>query len=179
MKIGKFWTVVPLIAAGVSCSGGCATLINSDDQIVAFNSEPDGATVAVDGVPMGKTPVALPVARKGGSKMITFSKEGYKTINVELPNTLNAALAGNILFGGLIGLGVDAVSGRGGGYQKSLSVMLTKGSGMIELDPATGQPKAADPAAPQASTAPANTPAGASKPAATPPAAKSPNSLDL
>lgn len=177
MKNSRFWTVVPLIAAGVSCSGGCATLINSDDQIVAFNSEPDGATVAVDGVPMGKTPVALPVARKGGSKMITFSKEGYKTINVELPNTLNAALAGNILFGGLIGLGVDAVSGRGGGYQKSLSVMLTKGSGMIELDPATGQPKAAD-AAPAAAPQGA-VPAPAAKPAPATPVTKSPNSLDL
>lgn len=133
---GLGWRVFLLLASAGACltGGGCATLINSENQMVAFNSDPEGATVAVDGVPMGRTPVVLPVPRKGGDKTITFSKEGHQTVQFNLRNTLDAALAGNLLFGGFIGLGIDAISGRGGGYQKSVRVVLPAGSGMIQVD---------------------------------------------
>lgn len=114
---------------------GCATILNGPNQMIAFNTDPDGATVAVDGVAMGKTPCVLPVARKGWDKTISFKKLGYKTIHYKLRNTLHGALLGNILLGGVIGLTVDAVSGRGGGYEASVSVILTEGEGSIAIDP--------------------------------------------
>lgn len=122
------------IALSSMCFGGCATLINSENQSVAFNTEPDGATVSIDGVAVGKTPVVIPVARKGGDKMVQFDLAGYKSVQFKLKNTLDAALAGNILFGGFIGLGIDAISGKGGGYQSSVKVVLERGSGLIIAD---------------------------------------------
>jgi PEGA domain len=114
--------------------GGCATILNGDTQAVAFSSEPDNATVKIDGVAMGKTPCVIPVARKGGDKIIEFELNGYKTLIVELDNQIAAAGFGNILFGGIIGVGVDAVSGRAGSYQKSLHIVLESGVGTITLD---------------------------------------------
>jgi len=113
---------------------GCATFLNDDTQPVAFDSEPTGASVAVDGVRQGTTPCVIPVPRKGFDKIVTFEKAGYKTTNFKLKNGLNAAVAGNIIFGGFIGLGVDAISGRGGSYQKSVKVILESGTGVIETD---------------------------------------------
>jgi len=113
---------------------GCATLLNGPDQMVAFSSDPDGATVIVDGIPMGKTPCTLPIPRKGGDKLVTFELAGHKHVQYTLKNTLSGALAGNILLGGFIGLGVDAISGRGGGYQRSVSVVLESGFGTYVYD---------------------------------------------
>jgi len=122
------------LAITVLHASGCATILNGPDQMVAFSSEPDEATVYVDGVAMGKTPCTLPVPRKGGDKLIAFDRPGYKRVEYTLRNTLDGALAGNILLGGIIGLGIDAISGRGGGYKHSVSVFLESGSGTIVYD---------------------------------------------
>lgn len=113
---------------------GCATLLNDDHQMVAFSSEPDGATIKVDGVAMGKTPSVVPVPRKGGDKIVSFELSDHKTLMVELDNKIAAAGFGNIIFGGFIGAGVDAITGRAGSYQKSLHVVLERGSGTVSVD---------------------------------------------
>ena len=128
-------SIVVALAAALTLQTGCATILNDPEQMVAFSSEPDDATVAIDGIKMGKTPCVLPVPRKGWDKVVSFSKPGYKTVNFQLKNTLNMSLAGNILLGGVIGLGIDAISGRGGGYQRSVSVLLEPGEGSITIDP--------------------------------------------
>ena len=119
MKLKLNCAVYAILFLTAMAQTGCATFLNDDNQMVAFNTTPDGARVAIDGIAMGDTPIVLPVPRKGGDKLITFTKSGYKTVNYELKNTLNMALAGNIILGGGIGLIVDAISGRGGGYQKT------------------------------------------------------------
>ncbi len=88
--------------------------------------------MAVDAVKMGKTPCVLPVPRRGWNKTITFTKPGYKTVNYTLKNSLDGALAGNIIF--FPGIIVDVISGRGGGYADSVTVLLEPGSGSIEMD---------------------------------------------
>lgn len=103
---------------------GCATFLNDATQPVSFSSEPQGAVVTVDGAPMGRTPCTLPIARKGWDKAIVFSLDGHKPLNFKLKNTLDGAVAGNILIGGVIGGVVDGISGRGGGYQESVQVVL-------------------------------------------------------
>ncbi len=149
----------------VMCLGpGCATILNGPNQMVAFNSEPDGATVAVDGVKMGKTPCVLPVPRKGWDKIITFSKDGHKTVNYKLRNTLSGAVIANVLVP-IVGTVVDAISGRGGGYADSVSVLLEPGTGIVSVDPKEeakkakeNNPKAATAQSPEATVAEAAPP---------------------
>lgn len=109
---------------------GCATFLNDDTQPVAFDSDPAGAYVYVDGTRMGVTPCVIDVPRKGWDKQIMYEKTGYVTELFTLKNSLNAAVAGNLIFGGIIGGVVDGISGRGGGYQDSVKVVLTQGGGV-------------------------------------------------
>ncbi len=113
---------------------GCASIFNGPNQMVAFNTDPENATVAVDGVAMGKTPCVLPVPRKGWDKTISFTKPGFKTVNYRLRNTLSGALWGNVLVP-IVGTTIDAISGRGGGYQPSVSILLIPGDGIVYIDP--------------------------------------------
>lgn len=89
---------------------GCASIITGTDQVLTFNSEPDGATVTVSGKVVGKTPLTAPI-NKGKNQALTFEKEGYKTHSVQLSTSLNSWFWGNILFGGLVGSSTDGVSG--------------------------------------------------------------------
>lgn len=88
----------------------CSTIVTGTDQTVTFNSEPDGATVTVAGLAIGKTPLSTKID-KGKNQAVTFEKEGYKTFTTKLSTTTNAWFFGNILIGGLLGSTTDGVSG--------------------------------------------------------------------
>ncbi len=123
-----------LVCAYMFMLTGCATILNDDHKMVSFSSEPAEATVMVDGVAMGKTPCVIPVPRKGGDKFITYELMGYKTLIVKLDNKIGGEGFGNIIFGGFIGAGIDAATGRAGTYQDSLHVVLERGSGTVSID---------------------------------------------
>lgn len=54
-------------------------------------------------------------AKRNADITVTFSKEGYQTqiipLTKDIPATGAAGFAGNVLVGGLIGMGVDAATG--------------------------------------------------------------------
>lgn len=88
----------------------CATIINGTRQQIPVASNPPGAYVDVDGCCVGTTPMTVDVARKQ-FHIVTLSKEGYHQESFQLQPVISGAVAGNIIAGGLIGWGVDAVSG--------------------------------------------------------------------
>jgi FKBP-type peptidyl-prolyl cis-trans isomerase len=132
-------TVMALVGAMVvMLAQGCATILNDATQPVAFSSDPQGAIVTVNGAAMGRTPCTLPIARKGWDKEILFTLDGYKPLNFKLKNSLDGAVAGNII-APVIGTIVDGISGRGGAYQESVQVVLAPNesdepSRVIEVD---------------------------------------------
>ena len=135
----KYLAALCLLILSCLQMGGCATILNGDHQPVAFSSEPENATVKIDGVAMGKTPCVIPVARKGGDKLVQLELAGHKTVMLELDNQIAAAGFGNILFGGIIGVGIDAASGRAGSYQKSLHIVFEPGAGTINTSSKNNQ----------------------------------------
>ena len=98
----------------------CATIVNGSSQSVGFRSEPPGARVYVDGVARGQTPAEVDVKRKDRHE-VRLELEGHETYAVRLNRSVSPWLAGNLLIGGLIGLGVDAISG--GMYKVSPSTV--------------------------------------------------------
>ena len=97
----------------VVCAGylsGCATIISGSTQKVNVTSNPSGAMAKVDGNLAALTPTVFTLERKQ-DHTVEVSKEGYRTATVILRHTMNGATAGNILAGGVIGIGVDAMSG--------------------------------------------------------------------
>jgi hypothetical protein len=105
------WTVV--LALAVSC-GGCATVVRGTTDQIGFNSEPSGAEVHTSNGLGCVTPCTLSV-KKSEDFTATFDKPGYRQTEVEVKAEIVSngvvAAAGNAVVGGLIGIGVDTVTG--------------------------------------------------------------------
>ena len=100
--------LVLVITVGVIT--GCATLFNPKKADVSFSSDPEGATVFVDGFNMGKTPVVLLIEKKK-THTIEFKKDGYETRAYVLNNHVGVGYIILDIVAGLIPVVVDAVTG--------------------------------------------------------------------
>lgn len=99
-------------AAGITflATAACGTIINGSKQNVSFSSTPSGATVFVDNQQMGVTPVSLSLSRKD-SHDVRLTLPGYQPYEMKLTRGISGWVFGNIIFGGVPGLVIDAVSG--------------------------------------------------------------------
>lgn len=89
---------------------GCATIVKGTTQVIPVSSDPTGARVTVDSSPAGTTPTTVTLSRKQ-NHMVVIEKEGFAPESVAVTKSMGGAVAGNIIAGGLIGWGVDAMTG--------------------------------------------------------------------
>ena len=89
---------------------GCATIMHGTSQQVGISSQPTGASVVVDSQPLGVTPVSAKLSRKNQHR-ITVTMSGYQPFEMVTTRKTSGWVWGNIVFGGLIGLVVDASTG--------------------------------------------------------------------
>lgn len=103
---------VPLLAlAGIAPgAAGCGTIIHGTTQQIAITSVPTGAAVMVDTTAYGDTPVTVELRRKD-RHIIRIMLEGYQPFELVTRRSTSGWVWGNIIFGGLIGLVVDASTG--------------------------------------------------------------------
>lgn len=93
----------------------CASVTRGTTETVKVYASPEGALIATSiGLTCNTSPCLLEVSRKT-EFTVTVSKEGYKDQTVHVSTVVApggvAGMAGNVLVGGVIGVGVDAVSG--------------------------------------------------------------------
>ncbi|WP_313013145.1 PEGA domain-containing protein [Brevundimonas sp.] len=93
----------------------CATMTRGTTQEFTVESTPPGAQATTsNGFECVSTPCTFRMSRKDAFN-ITVSKEGYVSQTHEITSSMSgaggAALAGNVLVGGIIGGAVDASSG--------------------------------------------------------------------
>lgn len=98
------------LIVALTSAGGCASVVNGSSQAVAVASNPSGATIELDDGRTFTTPTTIKFERKR-DHVLTISMDGYAPEQVTLMRTMSGAVAGNILAGGLIGWGVDAMTG--------------------------------------------------------------------
>jgi hypothetical protein len=98
-----------LLLAGLP---GCATIVNGRTQTVPINTYPGGAHVYVDEQLKGHTPLSVPMKRNE-PHTVRLAMSGYPDHRVTLESKADAALIGNAVLGGFIGVAVDAISGAG------------------------------------------------------------------
>ncbi len=125
------WYFVPILTVAV----GCATIIHGSSQDVAIASQPTGADVTVDGRAFGRTPVTANLRRKD-IHSVKIVLAGYQPFEMNLTRHVSGWVWGNILFGGLIGLAVDAITG--GLYEikpDQVMAQLGKSQGMAVMGP--------------------------------------------
>lgn len=78
----KYFKLVTLLSIVLSITG-CAGLFHGTDQVLTFNSEPEGAQVLIDGVAVGVTPLSTKV-KKNSKSAIMIKKDGYKVQTMPL-----------------------------------------------------------------------------------------------
>jgi hypothetical protein len=88
----------------------CATIINGTSQQVNITSTPIEAKVIIDGEELGKTPFIADLKRKD-NHIVKIELDGYKTEVITLNGKTSGWFFGNCLFGGVIGMAVDAITG--------------------------------------------------------------------
>jgi len=112
---------------------GCSTIVNGTSQAVSISSDPPGARVEVDGNMRGSTPISIDLKRKS-NHLVTITLDGYQAEQISINKVISGAVAGNIIAGGFIGWGVDAISGAQYKLKPdTIAVVLRKG----ETDPST------------------------------------------
>ncbi|MFK7759744.1 MAG: PEGA domain-containing protein [Phycisphaerales bacterium] len=121
---------IGIAGAMILLLGGCATIRNEKHKDVSFTTEPSGASVSINDEVLGSTPCVVPVQRKGRDKQILIELDGYTSVMLRL----NRSVEGKTVFGGLVGISVDAISGKAGTYTDSVHVILEEGDGVIEVD---------------------------------------------
>ena len=90
--------------------GGCATLTQPNVVPVKFKSNRSGAVCKVISTGQTiKTPGVLDITKRCNDLDIECTFNGKK-IQRKLPYRMSKALAGNFIAGGVVGIGVDALS---------------------------------------------------------------------
>jgi hypothetical protein len=109
---------------------GCATLTTSSSQTVTLTTDPTGAacTFKRDGKVVGivnPTPGSLMVSKSHTAIDVACVKEGYLDSTGTVGSKFQAMTFGNILFGGIVGIVIDAASGATAEYEPQITVRLT------------------------------------------------------
>ncbi len=105
------------IAALSVMLGGCASVTRGTTENISISSTPSGVEAIVSGmdVPTTCTTPCAVVVKRNADISITFQKEGYEPqivpLSRDVPTAGAAGFAGNLLLGGVIGMGVDAATG--------------------------------------------------------------------
>jgi hypothetical protein len=107
-----------LLAAAIALPCvGCASVTRGTTENISISSTPAGATAEISGldVPTACVTPCVVQAKRSADIIVTFNKEGYEPqvipLTKEIPGSGAAGFAGNVLLGGVVGMGVDAVTG--------------------------------------------------------------------
>lgn len=91
--------------------GGCAAIFNSKTDKVEFRSTPDGATVVLDGVPIGRTPLVANVDVREQEHKVMLTLEGYLTQGAMISSGVGGGWVVLDILCGLIPIIIDAATG--------------------------------------------------------------------
>lgn len=123
-----------VLAASIAISG-CATIVQGTTQSVSITTEPaDGAKCELrnsEGVWYLMSPGSAVVHKTKNDLAVTCKKDGYDDATLTVPSKFGATTAGNIIAGGIIGIGIDAASGANYHYSPSTAVQMKPRSAVI------------------------------------------------
>lgn len=107
-------TLRTALILGLVMTTGCATITRGTSEAWTVDSRPPGAQVKLSTGQECETPCTLQLKRKD-SFTVTIHKEGYRKVQTQVVSQVAGAgaagMAGNVLVGGIIGVGVDAATG--------------------------------------------------------------------
>lgn len=120
-----------MFVSSVSLLSGCASIVDGTSQNVSVETPPvSGAICSLKNNKgkwfIGNTPGTVVVHRSNEALLVKCEKVGYQKAIKSFQSTTKAMIAGNIVFGGLIGGGVDAADGAAFRYPGDMQVPMKK-----------------------------------------------------
>jgi hypothetical protein len=153
--------VLGTVGLALALTSGCATIMAGGPDHVPISTNPPGATVFVDNMPVGTTPMMVTLNRETSSGMIRLEMAGFQPITVVRAKGINGWFWANLCTGGVIGIVVDLVTGDVKSFDDTpIAIGLTPAFGPAG---APGYPPAGAPGyppAPQPGYPPGPPPAG-------------------
>lgn len=108
----------------------CASIVNGQNQPVSVSTTPKNATCALENNKgkwyINNTPGSVTVNRSYHDLQVTCEKKGYKKAEKKVASATKAMAFGNVVFGGVIGAGVDMADGAAYDYPTEIQVPLDK-----------------------------------------------------
>ena len=114
MKQKATYVLLMLTLASALLAPNCATLTREKTQKIPVTSVPAGATVIVNGVKQGVTPLMITLARKWKGQIIRIESPGFNAVEIRPERKLSrGVLLGNFLLGVMPGLLPATIIGIG------------------------------------------------------------------
>lgn len=118
------------IAIGALAIAGCATLTKGTEQAVSLDTPGVvGATCTLTSSAIAsqtvQTPATVKLEKSQQNVSVVCRKECYNDAVSIIPSHTEEMAAGNILVGGVVGLGIDAASGAMNKYDDINKVSMT------------------------------------------------------
>lgn len=123
------WAAVAIAVVAAATAAGCASLTKGSAQTIAISTNPAGAacTLTRAGQVIGEinpTPSTVSVFKSGKPIVVRCRKRGYKDGSARLGSSFETMTLGNVIFGGLVGVVIDAGSGATHDYPTTLELTL-------------------------------------------------------
>lgn len=111
--------------------GACASVTTGTSQDIAVSTEPPGATCELrrEGALVGRadpTPATVRVGKSSRPIEVACEKFGHFSVTEMLMSDFQAMTLGNVLIGGVIGVGIDAASGAMNRYPSEIALDLNR-----------------------------------------------------
>lgn len=123
-------TTITLIVAAAALTG-CASIVSGTSQKVTIQTPPvTGAKCALKNNKgswkIASTPGSVKVHKSNQPLFINCKKKGYPTAYAHYKSNTKGMIAGNAVFGGLIGAGIDTADGAAFDYPPTMIVPMKK-----------------------------------------------------
>ena len=128
--IMRFLTILLGMAVMANLTG-CATIVGGTHEKISIATPPTTNAACLLSNDKGKwiianTPGQVKVHRSIKPLVVSCHKPGYHSNTMTVASDMKAMVAGNVVFGGFIGAGMDAVDGAAFSYPKNIDVPLRK-----------------------------------------------------
>lgn len=123
--------ILAVVGAGISGLTGCASIVSGTNQSVSVSTVPvQGATCSLKNnkgiwfIP--STPGSAVVHRSYQNLLVSCRKPGFVNGLKSVKSSTKGMAFGNVVFGGVIGAGVDVADGAAYDYPTSIVVPMAK-----------------------------------------------------
>ena len=125
MRIPTYAALLALVVL----STGCATITKGTNQTVTVDTDPSGATCTLTReaktlAVVNPTPGSVSIGKSSAPIAVVCKKVDFLDAAGTLTSQFQAMTFGNVLFGGLIGVAVDAASGATHEYDPIVTITM-------------------------------------------------------